>query len=108
MIMKTLLGVKKCRPFKEDGIWHLFLDGADDRLVFSEVGSESLRIALCQLPIWKNPGNFWGYNVPKDEDLWNCELPEPGETCILLSSHDNKALEVVADFMSDERCWDAE
>jgi len=104
--LSQLKHLKKCRPFLEDGKWHLFLDGFDDNVVLSEIGAESLKIAFCNLPIYKDPGLFWGYNHPKDQELWNCELPEAGDVCVLLGGHDNKALEVVADHMNDPRCWD--
>jgi len=101
----ALTGVKKCRPFLEKGKWYLFLDGADDKVVLSEVGAEQLKIALCMLPIYKEPGHFWGYNYPKNESLVNCELPEPGDVCVFLASEDSKALEVVANHMSVDDCW---
>ena len=106
--MIALTGVKKCRPFLEKGKWYLFLDGADDKVVLSEVGAEQLQTALCMLPIYKEPGLFWGYNLPKNEPLVNCELPEAGDVCVFLASEDSKALEVVADHMSVDDCWVAE
>ncbi len=106
--MISIAGVKKCRPFFEDGKWFLFLDGHDDKVVLSRAGAEDLHIALCNLPIHKYPGLFWGYNLPKDKELVNGELPEAGDVCVFLASEDNKALEVVADHMSVDHCWTAE
>ena len=99
--------LKQARTFFEDGKWRLVLDNDHDQLVLSEVGAESLKIALCNLPIYKDPGLFWGYNHPKDEALWNCELPRAGDVCVILSSDDSKALQVVSNHMNDPRCWDA-
>ena len=109
MISKTsqTKNLKHARTFFEDGKWRLVLDNDHDQLVLSEVGAESLKIALCNLPIYKDPGLFWGYNHPKDEALWNCELPRAGDVCVILSSDDSKALQVVSDHMNDPRCWDA-
>ena len=106
--MISIAGVKKCRPFFEDGKWFLFLDGHDDKVVLSSAGAEDLQIALCNLPIYKHPGLFWGYNFPKDQALCNCELPEAGDVCVFLTSHDNKALEVLANHMSVDHCWENE
>ena len=106
--MISIAGVKKCRPFFEDGKWHLLLDGVFDSVVLSEVGAEQLQIALCNLPIYKHPGFFWGYNYPKDQALLDCELPEAGDVSVFLTSEDNKALEVLADHMSVDHCWIAE
>lgn len=97
--------LKQARPFFEDGKWHLVLDNDHIHLVLSEVGAEGLKIALCNLPIYKDPGLFWGYNHPKDEALWNCELPKAGDVWTVLESHDEKALQVVSDYMNDPRCW---
>lgn len=107
---KTL--VPNARPMllenKEE--WMLELDGFIPRgsFVLSEVGAQALQIALCQLPVWKLPGNFCGYNYPKNESLINCELPQAGDVYTALISRDAKALGVIADHMSDPRCWDAE
>jgi len=100
--------LKQARPFFEDGKWRLVLDNDHDRLVLSDVGAEDLKIALCNLPIYKDPGLFWGYNYPKNQTLCNCELPKAGDVVVILSSDDNKALEVVADHMNDSRCWKPE
>ena len=98
--------LKQARPFFENGKWRLVLDNDHDCLVLSEIGAQGLKIALCNLPIYKDPGLFWGYNHPKDQTLWNCELPKAGDVIVILSSDDSKALEVVADHMNDPRCWD--
>ncbi len=97
--------LKQARPFFEGGTWHLVLENDFHHLVLSEVGAESLKIALCNLPIYKDPGLFWGYNHPKDQALWNCELPRAGDVWIVLSSDNSKALEAVGDHMNDSRCW---
>ena len=109
--MTTAL-VPNARPMllenKEE--WMLELDGfiPGGSFVLSEVGAQALQIALCQRPVWKLPGYYWGYNHPKDESLINCELPRAGDVYTALISRDAKALNVIADHMSDSRCWDAE
>lgn len=97
--------LKQARPFFEDGKWNLVLENDLHHLVLSEVGAEGLKIALCNLPIYKDPGLFWGYNHPKDQVLWNCELPKAGDVWTVLRSDDSKALEAVSDYMNDSRCW---
>ena len=109
----TVVQVPNPRPIllenKEE--WMLELDGLgmlSGSFVLSEVGAQALQIALCQLPVWKLPGCYWGYNHPKDESLINCELPRAGDVYTALISRDAKALEVIAQHMADLRCWDAE
>jgi len=91
--------------------WMLELDGLGlptGEFALSKTGAQILQTALCQLPVWKLPGCFWGYNQSKESSLINCELPQAGDVYTALISRDAKALEVIADIMSDPRCWDVD
>jgi len=96
---------------EEDQTHNLELDGLGGvpdpyRLVLTDIGAIQLKYALCNLPINKTFGNFWGYkDQPIDEGLWNCELPEEDDVLVQVSSKDEKALKAVANHLSDPRCW---
>jgi len=75
-------------------------------LVLTDIGAIELKYALCNLPIHKTNGKFWGYkDQPADENLWNCELPAEDDVLVQLSSKDEAALLAVAKHLSDTRCW---
>jgi len=84
--------------------YHLEFDGID-AFELTQIGAEIIKTALCNLPIYKTSGKFWGYNHPKDQGLWNCELPGAKSSLIQLSSKDEMALIAVADMLSDSKCW---
>jgi hypothetical protein len=96
---------------EEDQTHNLEFDGLDgvpipSRLVLTDIGAIQLKYALCNLPINKTFGKFWGYkDQPIDEGLWNCELPEEDDVLVQVSSKDEKALKAVANHLSDPRCW---
>tara|TARA_R100001443_G_scaffold82145_1_gene89153 strand:- start:320 stop:1045 length:726 start_codon:yes stop_codon:yes gene_type:complete len=76
------------------------------RLVLSEIGSIEIKTALCNLPIYKTYGAFWGYKgQPIDLGLWNCEPPEDGCVIVQLSSKEEEALIAVGNHLSDPKCW---
>tara|TARA_R100000655_G_scaffold64935_1_gene103438 strand:+ start:120 stop:779 length:660 start_codon:yes stop_codon:yes gene_type:complete len=75
-------------------------------LVLTDIGAIQLKYALCNLPINKTFGKFWGYkDQPIDEGLWNCELPEENDVLVQLSSKDKDALIAVANHLSNASCW---
>tara|TARA_Y100001951_G_C11075125_1_gene148245 strand:- start:116 stop:466 length:351 start_codon:yes stop_codon:yes gene_type:complete len=96
---------------EDDQTHHLEFDGLDGvptpyRLVLTDIGAIQLKYALCNLPINKTFGKFWGYkDQPIDEGLWNCELPKEDDVLVQLSSKDKAALIAVANHLSDARCW---
>ena len=109
----TTAVVPNARPMllENEEEWMLELDGLGlptGEFVLSRTGAQTLQTALCQLPVWKSPGCFWGYNQSKESSLINCELPQAGDVYTALISRDAKALEVIADIMSDPRCWDVD
>ena len=61
---------------EEDQTHHLEFDGLDGvptpyRLVLTDIGSRAIETALCNLPIQKTNGKFWGYkDQPVNEDLF--------------------------------------
>jgi len=89
---------------EDNQTYHLEFDGVHD-FVLTDIGADIIEVALCNLPIYKTFGKFWGYNCSKDEELWNCELPKANTCLIQLSSSDEMALIAVADMLSDSRCW---
>ena len=100
---------------EEDQTHYLEFDGLrkgpDDApypsdLVLTDIGAIQLKYALCNLPIHKTNGNFWGYkDQPDDENLWNCEPPAEDDVLVQLSSKNEAALLAVAKHLSDTRCW---
>ena len=84
--------------------YHLEFDGVFE-FELSDVGVEMVKYALCNMPIYKTSGKFWGYNHPKDEGIWNCEFPQESDVLVQLSSTDKMALIAIADVLSDNRCW---
>ena len=75
-------------------------------LVLTDIGAIQLKYALCNLPIHKTFGEFWGYkDQPDDANLWNCEPPAEDDVLVQLSSKDEAALLAVAKHLSDTRCW---
>ena len=96
---------------EEDQTHYLEFDGLDGapyplRFVLTDIGAIQLKYALCNLPIHKTNGKFWGYkDQPIDEGLWNCELPAEDDVLVQLSSKDEAALLAVAKHLSDNRCW---
>jgi len=96
---------------EEDQTHHLEFDGLDGvptpyRLVLTDIGSRAIETALCNLPIQKTNGKFWGYkDQPVNEDLFNCETPEEYSALVQLSSKDKEALIAVANHLSNPKCW---
>jgi len=96
---------------EEDQTHNLELDGLDGvpdpyRLVLTDVGARAIKTALCNLPIYKTYGAFWGYkDQPIDKGLWNYAPPEEFSEVVQLSSKDKDALIAVANHLSDARCW---
>ena len=96
---------------KEDQTHNLEFDGLDGvpspyQLVLTDIGSKEVKFALCNLPIYKTNGKFWGYKKqPTHEGLWNCEPPEVDDALVQLSSKDKEALIAVANHLSNPKCW---
>ena len=96
---------------KVDQTHNLEFDGLDGvpspyQLVLTDIGSKEVKFALCNLPIYKTNGKFWGYKKqPIHEGLWNCEPPEVDDALVQLSSKDKKALIAVANHLSNPKCW---
>ena len=96
---------------EEDQTHYLEFDGLDgaphpSRFVLTDIGAIELKYALCNLPVHKTNGKFWGYKgQPADENLWNCELPAEDDVLVQLSSKDEADLLAVAMHLSDIRCW---
>ena len=88
--------------------YHLELDGLDFNLVLTHCGSQMIKVALCNLPVYKTFGQFWGYKHPKNRVLINSEPPKEYDNLIQLSSSDETALIAIADILSDARCWEAD
>ena len=86
--------------------YHLEFDGFEVNLVLTHCGAEMIKVALCNLPIYKTFGQFWGYKHPKDSVLVNSEPPKEDENLVQLSSSDEIALIAIADILSDTRCWE--
>ena len=55
---------------EDNKTYHLEFDGVFE-FVLSDVGVEMVKYALCNMPVYKTFGKFWGYNHPKDEGIWN-------------------------------------
>jgi len=76
------------------------------RLVLTDVGASAIETALCNLPIYKTYGAFWGYKGQSiDLGLWNCEPPKEFSVLVQLSSKDKDALIAVANHLSNPKCW---
>tara|TARA_B100001996_G_scaffold25194_1_gene19451 strand:+ start:427 stop:1134 length:708 start_codon:yes stop_codon:yes gene_type:complete len=111
MTVKTPLYPKYKLYFnEEDKTYNLEFDAESltttYRLVLSDIGSEAIKTALCNLPIYKTFGAFWGYKDQlANKELWNCEAPEEGSVLVQLSSKDEEALIAVANHLSDASCW---
>ena len=96
---------------EEDQTHNLEFDGLDGvptpyRLVLTDVGARAIKTALCNLPIYRTYGAFWGYKAqPIDKYLWNFVSPEEFSVLVQLSSKDKEALIAVANHLSDSRCW---
>ena len=88
--------------------YHLEFDGLDFNLVLTHCGSQMIKVALCNLPIYKTFGQFWGYKHPKNKVLINSEPPKEYDNLVQLSSSDETALIAIADILSDARCWEAD
>ena len=104
---KILVPDSRPRFKKSKEEWTLFLDGCQRSTWFnlSEIGAETIRMALCQLPIYIHPIKFWGYNISKTDSLID-RMPKAGDSTVYLASRDPKAIEVIADVLCDPRCWD--
>ena len=85
--------------------YHLEFDGLDFNLVLTHCGSQMIKVALCNLPVYKTFGQFWGYKHPKDRVLVNSAPPKEYDNLVQLSSNDEIALIAIADILSDARCW---
>ena len=85
--------------------YHLEFDGLDFNLVLTHCGSQMIKVALCNLPVYKTFGQFWGYKHPKNRVLINSEPPKEYDNLVQLSSSDETALIAIADILSDARCW---
>ncbi len=88
--------------------YHLEFDGLDFNLVLTHCGSQMIKVALCNLPVYKTFGQFWGYKHPKNRVLINSEPPKEYDNLVQLSSSDETALIAIADILSDARCWEAD
>mgnify|MGYP003110842593 FL=1 len=85
--------------------YHLEFDGFNFNLVLTHCGAKMIKVALCNLPIYKTFGQFWGYKHPKDRVLVNSQPPKEYDNLVQLSSNDEIALIAIADILSDARCW---
>ena len=110
---KTLFPKYTMHWEEEDQTHYLEFDGFTldgHYLVLTDIGAVQLKYALCNLPVHKTNGKFWGYkDQPDDENsqhlIWNCEPPEEDDVLVQLSSKDEAALIAVAKHLSDARCW---
>ena len=76
------------------------------RLVLTDVGARAIETALCNLPIYKTYGAFWGYKGQSiDLGLWNCEPPKEFSVLVQLSSKDKDALIAAANHLNNPKCW---
>ena len=91
----------------EDNTWLLDIDQYD-QFTLNDIGVQMLEQALCSTPVWMMGSAFWSYRGFTNDGPCPVQKPQDqlGKDLIMLLSTDKKALEVVADALSDVRCWD--
>ena len=94
---------------EDDKSYHLEFDGFNCFLQLTKTGADVIKLACANTPVHRTWGNFWGYkNYPKDDVLFGPLLPEKNSDLIHLASPDKKALQAVADVLSNKECWKRE
>ena len=102
---KPLFPFRNLHLDEDKKTYHLEFDGLDFNLVLTHCGAQMIKVALCNLPVYKTFGQFWGYKHPKDRVLVNSAPPKEYDNLVQLSSNDEIALIAIADILSDARCW---
>ena len=90
----------------KDG-YTLDIDGRSSGLIINDLGIDHLKQAFYNLPIYRLPQTFFGYDgCPDDGDIFYLQNFSVGEDYLVIGSTTKKALDCVADVLTEVFCWD--